>query len=60
MPKFKADIYPQNSTDAGSVLVMEWWMDGFANVKLAPELLECAAMLPVLSGISRLDDIKIH
>lgn len=60
VPKFKADIYPQNSTDAGSALVMEWSMNGFANVKLAQELLGCAAMLPVLSGISLLDDIRIH
>jgi hypothetical protein len=59
-PNFKADIYPKNSTDAGSVSVMEWLMDGFANVKLAPELLGCVAMLPMLSSISLLDDIRIH
>lgn len=36
--RFKADIYQQNSTDAGSVLVIEWWMGGSANRLLAPEL----------------------
>lgn len=49
--RFKAEIYQQNSTDAGSVLVMEWWMGGSANRKLAPELLGCAAKLKVKSVI---------
>lgn len=45
--RFKAEIYQQNSTDAGSVLVMEWWMGDSANRKLALKLLECAANLKV-------------
>lgn len=54
MLRFKAEIYQQNSTDAGSVLVMEWWMGGSANRKLALELLGCAAKLKMLSGKSLL------
>lgn len=51
MLRFKADIYQQNSKDAGSVLVMEWWMGDSAYRKLALELLGCAARLNVKSVI---------
>lgn len=51
MLRFKAEIYWQNSTDVGSVLVMEWWMGDSANRKLALELLGCAARLKVKSVI---------
>lgn len=51
MLRFKAEMYKQNSTDAGSVLVMEWWMGDSANRKLALELLGCAARLKVKSVI---------
>lgn len=52
--RFKAEIYQQNSTDTGSVLVMEWWMGSFAIRKLAPELLRCATKLKVKSVIGYL------